>query len=75
MMRWPSVKAKQLLAALQNIGWEVKRVTGSHRALIAAGIPGLRLLLSRPRGDWSEDASAGCEADQPEAGSLERSWR
>lgn len=34
----------------------------------AAGIPGLRLLLSRPRGDWSEDASAGCEADGPEAG-------
>jgi len=32
MTRWPSVKAKQLLAALQSIGWEVKRVTGSHRS-------------------------------------------
>lgn len=39
MTRWPSVKAKQLLAALQNIGWEVKRVTGSHRVLSRPGFP------------------------------------
>lgn len=39
MTRWPSVKAKQLLAALQNIGWEVKRVTDSHRVLSRLGFP------------------------------------
>jgi predicted RNA binding protein YcfA (HicA-like mRNA interferase family) len=39
MTRWPSVKAKQLLAALQNIGWEVKRITGSHRVLSRPGFP------------------------------------
>lgn len=39
MTRWPSIKAKQLLAALQNIGWEVKRVTGSHRVLSRPGFP------------------------------------
>jgi predicted RNA binding protein YcfA (HicA-like mRNA interferase family) len=39
MTRWPSVKAKQLLAALQNIGWEVKRVTDSHRVLARPGFP------------------------------------
>jgi len=39
MTRWPSVKAKQLLAALQSIGWEVKRVTGSHRVLSRPGFP------------------------------------
>ena len=39
MTRWPSIKAKQLLSALQSIGWEVKRVTGSHRVLSRPGYP------------------------------------
>lgn len=33
MSKWPSVKAKRVLAALQPIGWWVKRQTGSHRTL------------------------------------------
>jgi predicted RNA binding protein YcfA (HicA-like mRNA interferase family) len=33
MSKWPSVKAKRVLAALQSIGWRVKRQTGSHRTL------------------------------------------
>ena len=40
MSDWKSVKAKRLLAALQNIGWHVKRQTGSHK------------LLERP--DWRD---------------------
>jgi len=39
MTRWPSVKAKQLLAALRSIGWEVKRGAGSHRVLSRPGFP------------------------------------
>jgi predicted RNA binding protein YcfA (HicA-like mRNA interferase family) len=34
---WPAVKAKRLLAALQRIGWNVKRQTGSHRTLEKVG--------------------------------------
>jgi predicted RNA binding protein YcfA (HicA-like mRNA interferase family) len=33
MSKWPSAKAKRVLAALQSIGWRVKRQTGSHRTL------------------------------------------
>ncbi|MBI4705249.1 MAG: type II toxin-antitoxin system HicA family toxin [Deltaproteobacteria bacterium] len=32
-LRWPSMKARQLLAALLRAGWTVKRETGSHRWL------------------------------------------
>jgi predicted RNA binding protein YcfA (HicA-like mRNA interferase family) len=33
MSKWPSLKAKRVLAALQSIGWRVKRQTGSHKTL------------------------------------------
>lgn len=33
MSRWPSTKAKRVLAALKRIGWRVKRQRGSHRIL------------------------------------------
>lgn len=39
MSRWPSVKAKRLLAALLRIGWSVKRRSGSHRVLQRSGWP------------------------------------
>lgn len=40
MSQWPSVKAKRLLAALNRIGWTVKRQTGgSHRILSRPGWP------------------------------------
>lgn len=39
MSKWPSVKAKRVLAALQSIGWRVKRQTGSHRTLAHDGYP------------------------------------
>jgi predicted RNA binding protein YcfA (HicA-like mRNA interferase family) len=39
MSDWKSVKAKRLLAALQRIGWSVKRQTGSHKILERAGWP------------------------------------
>jgi predicted RNA binding protein YcfA (HicA-like mRNA interferase family) len=31
MSVWPSTKAKRVLAALQAIGWRIKRQTGSHK--------------------------------------------
>jgi predicted RNA binding protein YcfA (HicA-like mRNA interferase family) len=39
MSRWGSVKAKQLLAALLRIGWEVAWQRGSHRRLRRSGWP------------------------------------
>jgi predicted RNA binding protein YcfA (HicA-like mRNA interferase family) len=33
MSRWPSTKAKRVLAALESIGWRIKRQSGSHRTL------------------------------------------
>jgi predicted RNA binding protein YcfA (HicA-like mRNA interferase family) len=37
MSNWKSVKAKRLLAALEKIGWRVKRQTGSHKILERSG--------------------------------------
>jgi predicted RNA binding protein YcfA (HicA-like mRNA interferase family) len=37
MSQWPSIKARQLLAALLALGWEVKRQSGSHRTLAREG--------------------------------------
>ena len=40
MSRWPSTKARGVLAALLRVGWEVKRhVEGSHRILSRPGWP------------------------------------
>jgi predicted RNA binding protein YcfA (HicA-like mRNA interferase family) len=39
MSPWPSVKAKRVLAALQSIGWQVKRQSGSHKTLARDGYP------------------------------------
>jgi predicted RNA binding protein YcfA (HicA-like mRNA interferase family) len=39
MSRWPSTKATRVLSALQRIGWQTKRQTGSHRTLSRDGWP------------------------------------
>jgi predicted RNA binding protein YcfA (HicA-like mRNA interferase family) len=39
MSTWPSAKAKQVLAALQRLGWQQKRQSGSHRTLKRDGWP------------------------------------
>ena len=39
MSQWPSTKARRLLAALLDIGWQVKRQSGSHRTLSREGWP------------------------------------
>ena len=39
MNRWPATKAKRVLAALQRIGWSIKRQSGSHRTLTHPGWP------------------------------------
>src|ERR1700733_8901610 len=64
MSNWPASKPRRVLAALERIGWRVKRQRGSHQ------------LLSRP--DWpdyeftfhnqDEDVSEDSEADRIETG-------
>ncbi len=39
MASWPSSRARRVLAALQRIGWVVKRETGSHKTLARTGWP------------------------------------
>ena len=39
MSQWPSSKAPRVLAALNRIGWQAKRVSGSHRTLERPGYP------------------------------------
>jgi predicted RNA binding protein YcfA (HicA-like mRNA interferase family) len=39
MSDWKAVKARKLLAALERIGWRVKRQTGSHKILERPGWP------------------------------------
>ena len=39
MSRWPATQAFRVLAALLRIGWQIKRVTGSHRVLARDGWP------------------------------------
>ena len=37
MSQWKSAKAKRVLAALERIGWRIKRQTGSHKVLEREG--------------------------------------
>ena len=39
MSNWPATKARRVLAALERIGWSVKRQSGSHRLLVRDGWP------------------------------------
>ena len=39
MSHWPSARARVLLQALQRIGWQIKRQSGSHRTLSRIGYP------------------------------------
>jgi predicted RNA binding protein YcfA (HicA-like mRNA interferase family) len=37
MSQWLSTKARKVLAALERIGWRIKRQTGSHKILEREG--------------------------------------
>ncbi len=39
MSNWPASKARQVLAALLRVGWQIKRQSGSHRTLSRPGWP------------------------------------
>ncbi|MDB4324773.1 type II toxin-antitoxin system HicA family toxin [bacterium] len=39
MSQWPSTRARRVLAALQRIGWTIKRASGSHKTLERDGWP------------------------------------
>jgi predicted RNA binding protein YcfA (HicA-like mRNA interferase family) len=39
MNSWKAAKAKRVLAALQRLGWRIKRSTGSHKTLSRPGHP------------------------------------
>jgi predicted RNA binding protein YcfA (HicA-like mRNA interferase family) len=37
MSQWPSAKARDVLRALERIGWKIKRQSGSHKTLAREG--------------------------------------
>jgi predicted RNA binding protein YcfA (HicA-like mRNA interferase family) len=37
MSQWKTTKARKVLTALQKIGWQIKRQTGSHKVLEKLG--------------------------------------
>jgi len=39
MSQWPSAKARRVLKALTQIGWHIKRESGSHKTLARDGWP------------------------------------
>jgi predicted RNA binding protein YcfA (HicA-like mRNA interferase family) len=39
MSQWPSAKAREVLKALMQIGWRIKRQSGSHKTLARDGWP------------------------------------
>jgi predicted RNA binding protein YcfA (HicA-like mRNA interferase family) len=39
MSQWPSSKARRVFAALNRLGWHLKRQSGSHRTLAREGWP------------------------------------
>ena len=39
MSRWPSTKARRVLAALRRLGWRIKRQSASHRTPERQGWP------------------------------------
>jgi predicted RNA binding protein YcfA (HicA-like mRNA interferase family) len=39
MSQWPSAKARRVLKALLQIGWRIKRQSGSHKTLAREGWP------------------------------------
>lgn len=39
MSDWPASRASRVLAALERIGWRIKRQRGSHRVLERTGWP------------------------------------
>ena len=39
MSNWPATKARRVLAALERLGWRVKRQSGSHKLLTREGRP------------------------------------
>jgi predicted RNA binding protein YcfA (HicA-like mRNA interferase family) len=50
MSSWRSARARQVLAALERIGWRVKRQKGSHKVL--------------KRGGWSDYVFAFHDGDE-----------
>jgi predicted RNA binding protein YcfA (HicA-like mRNA interferase family) len=39
MSNWPATKARRVLAALERIGWRIKRQRASHKLLMRNGWP------------------------------------
>jgi predicted RNA binding protein YcfA (HicA-like mRNA interferase family) len=41
MSRWPSTQASRVLSALLRLGWQIKRIAGSHKILHRTDWPDL----------------------------------
>jgi predicted RNA binding protein YcfA (HicA-like mRNA interferase family) len=69
MSNWPASKARRVVAALERIGWRVKRQRGSHRLLTRSDWPDYELTFQ----DQEEIGprmlvSEGSQADRTETG-------
>ena len=68
MSNWPASKARRVLAALERIGWRVKRQRGSHRLLTRPGVAGLRVRISRSGRDRRANVVTSGEGDWLDTG-------
>lgn len=71
MSRWPTAKAKRVLAALLRIGWSIKRQwSGSHRTLSRPGWPAVVFTFHDREEIGATDAGTHLEIDWSEAGGF-----
>ena len=61
MSQWPTTKARRVLAALQRIGWSIKRQSGSHRTLELPGWPDLVFAFHEGEENRPSDAGSNCQ--------------
>jgi hypothetical protein len=59
MSEWPSTRARRVLAALERIGWQLKRQTGSHKVLSRDGWPDVVFAFRDRRGRPANVGPAG----------------
>jgi predicted RNA binding protein YcfA (HicA-like mRNA interferase family) len=67
MSGFPAAKARRVLAALERIGWQIKRQSGSHKTLMREGWPDFVFAFHEGGGDWSAHVGADQQSNRPSA--------
>jgi predicted RNA binding protein YcfA (HicA-like mRNA interferase family) len=65
-MQFPSAKARRVLAALERLGWQVKRQSGSHRTLAMPDKPDYIFAFHDGDEIGPEDVGSHSETHRPE---------